>query len=69
MSQNDVILEALKRGPLTKLEAFKLGGGLSLNSRIADLRREGWDIRCERVVRGGKPAWEYRLLGQTELAL
>jgi hypothetical protein len=61
MSQNDIVLEALKRGPLTKLDAFRLGAGLSLNSRVAELRARGYDIHCRRIVRDGRPVWEYRL--------
>ena len=68
MSQSDLILAALQRGPLTKLDAFRLGAGLSLNSRIADLRRQGYDIRCEVKRREGRSVWVYTLLGQLEIA-
>lgn len=73
MSQADTILEALLRGDrLTKLDAFKLGAGLSLNSRVADLRRQGYVIRCECERRGGRNVWVYWLdpkapKGQVEL--
>jgi hypothetical protein len=69
MSQVDIVLEALKRGPLTKLQAYKLGAGLSLNSRVAELRAQGWVIDCRRIVRGGRPVWEYRLQGPVQIPL
>lgn len=63
MAQGDLILAALLSGrALTKLDAFKMGAGLSINSRIADLRKQGYDIRCEVVTREGRRVWEYRLV-------
>jgi hypothetical protein len=69
MSQSDIVLEALKRGPLTKLDAFRLGAGLSLNSRIADLRLQGWNIACAVETREGRKVWVYRLLGPVQRSL
>ena len=71
MSQTDILLEALRRGPVTKLDLFKLGGGLSANSRVADLRRQGYVIDCAVAMRNGRRVWVYTLVGprQGELAL
>lgn len=71
MSQSDILLEALKRGPVTKLDLFRLGGGLSANSRVADLRRHGWAIDCDVAMREGRRVWIYTLRGpvQGELGL
>lgn len=66
MNQADIVLAALKRGPLTKLEAFKLGAGLSLNSRVADLRAQGWDIACEVKMVNGRRSWVYTLRGPVQ---
>lgn len=71
MSQADVILDALRRGPLSKLDAFRLGAGLSLNSRVADLRARGFVIDCDVAMRDGRRVWIYTLRGpvQRELEL
>jgi len=75
MSQTDLILEALQRGEaLTKLDAFRLGAGLSLNSRVAELRKQGYRIACTTEKRNGKTVWGYRLdveapKGQVEMFL
>lgn len=72
MSQCDILLAALLRGErLTKLDAFRLGAGLSLNSRVADLRRQGWAIDCDVAMRDGRRVYVYTLRGpvQGELGL
>lgn len=72
MSQSDLILAALLRGErLTKLDAFRMGAGLSINSRIADLRRQGYVIECDVEMRNGRRVWVYRMVvpRQQELAL
>ena len=69
MSQSTIILEALKRGEaLTKLDAMRMGAGLSINSRVADLRAQGYDISCTCESRDGKKVWVYRLNGPRYLA-
>jgi hypothetical protein len=47
MSQTTHILEMLKRGPVTALEALQEAGCLRLAARIADLRQQGFDITTE----------------------
>jgi len=50
MSQNDLILKHLKRGPLTPLQALKLYGCFRLAARVYDLKGDGHDIRTRTVV-------------------
>lgn len=70
MSQADSILAALQRGEvLTTLDIFKLCGSMAGHSRIAELRRQGWNIECTEVARSGRRRWEYRLRAQLSLAL
>lgn len=70
VSQSDTILAALLAGrALSKLEAFKMGAGMSINSRVAELRKQGYDIRCEVMRVNGRNVWTYRLVGQAEFAL
>ncbi len=47
MSQTQAILEMLKRGPVTPLDALQEAGCLRLAARIADLRQAGIDIETE----------------------
>lgn len=47
-SDNKQILKHLLAGlSLTKAEAYRLGYGISLNSRISDLRKLGYPIKDE----------------------
>ncbi len=70
MSQSDLILAALLRGErLSKLDAFRMGAGLSINSRIADLRKQGWVIPCVVEMRNGKRVWVYHMAGPVQLPL
>ena len=70
MSQSDLILAALLRGErLSKLDAYRMGAGLSINSRIADLRKLGWVIPCEVEMRNGRKTWVYRLVGPVQPSL
>jgi hypothetical protein len=69
-SQADLILAALQRGEaLSKLDAYRMGAGLSINSRVADLRRDGWNIACAVEMRDGRRVWVYRLLGPRQREL
>ena len=46
MTQNERVLEHLEAiGPITCRQAAEEYGIMALHSRIADLRREGYDIR------------------------
>ena len=61
-SQCFQILSYLKSGKtLTKLEAAQKGWGLSLNSRVAELREAGWEIHCRTVKKNGRTVYEYSL--------
>lgn len=61
-SQCSKILAYLKRGlAITAIEALKLFGCFRLAARIADLRKAGWNIITERVIRNGKYVAQYRL--------
>ena len=54
-SQNDKILKHLQSGKsLTCLEAIQLKYSHNLRSRIADLKRSGYDVKSEQVnIDGG----------------
>ena len=63
MSQSERIYRHLAHGkPLTPIVALKRFGCLRLAARIADLRREGHDIRTHIVRKGRKAFAAYRLL-------
>jgi len=63
-----MILDALLRGEsVTKLDAFRMGAGLSVNSRIAELRKRGYEIDCSVERRNGRNVWVYSLRGQLPL--
>lgn len=62
MTQNQWILEALKRGPVTQLDAFNGCGCFRLASRINDLRRAGHHIETEhRTLPNSKVIAAYHL--------
>jgi len=54
MSQDNLILEHLRRGPITAVQALNLYGCFRLAARINDLRKQGYDIRTENVEKDGK---------------
>ena len=67
MTQNDRITAALKKGPLTRLQAIQRYGVLNLWARVAELRERGLQIASERVRvrnRFGEPTYvaRYRLI-------
>lgn len=49
MSQEKRILERLKKGPMTKLEAITQLGVLNVGARILELRRQGHAIKTEMI--------------------
>ena len=49
MKQAEVILAALKKGPLTSVEAYVEFGIMRLAARIDELRKMGHSIHTERV--------------------
>lgn len=63
MTQNEAILEALKKGKrLTPLDALCEFGCNRLAARILDLRLAGHDIRSQMVKRGIKNVSSYWLV-------
>jgi len=61
-SQTRTILRVLMSGGrITPLEALMQHGCFRLAARIADLRRDGWPIKMERVEHEGKHFAEYFL--------
>jgi hypothetical protein len=61
MTQEQWILDRLKIGPLTPIEALEGSGCLRLAARIEDLRRKGHEITTEMVEKNGKRFARYRL--------
>ena len=53
MTQTQWILDALKRGPITQMDALNGCGCFRLASRINDLRRAGHQITTERFTTPG----------------
>ena len=50
MTQNQRIELALKKGPLTRIQAFQRFGCCNLWARVAELRKRGLKIRSTRVT-------------------
>lgn len=64
MTQKEQVLQHLTEiGPITPIEALNLYGCFRLGARIADLKREGVQIRSEMVARDGKRFAQYSLEG------
>jgi hypothetical protein len=63
MDQNTLILEMLKRGPVTPMDALREAGCMRLASRINELRGEGHRITSRMVTNNGKRYAEYHLTG------
>jgi len=62
MSQTTAILDMLKRGPVTPLDALQQAGCFRLAARIAELRQQGHDILTETVTTPtGKHIASYKL--------
>jgi hypothetical protein len=66
MSQCADILEALRRGPLTPLEALQDFGCLRLAARIAELKADGHLIATEMVSLNGKKFGQYVLIKEKQ---
>ena len=62
MSQTADILETLRRGPITPLEALRDHGCLRLAARIEELRSEGHVIITEMIKHNGKKFGQYVLI-------
>lgn len=62
-SQSERILAVLRDGKLhTTAEIHERAGSSRLNSRIAELRKRGWNIQYEFVGGTGPSAHAYRLI-------
>ncbi len=68
-SQNERILAALRRGPLTPMQALQRFGCFRLAARIWEIKERGWlpdpedDIRTEYVTtKSGARVARYRLV-------
>lgn len=62
MTQTEWILWALKRHPITPMEALKGCGCFRLAARIQDLRQEGHLIASDKVEQEGKYFARYTLI-------
>lgn len=65
-TQNDKLLAALRRGPMTALDIYRDLGIMRASARVYDLRRAGHDVRSRNITvpnRDGTPCHvaEYRL--------
>lgn len=62
MNQNEQILAWLKQGKsITPIEALEEFGCFRLGARIADLKRDGWQIKSRMVNKNGKRFASYIL--------
>lgn len=62
MTQNEWVLEALKRGPVTPIDALQGCGCFRLGARILELRKAGHDIHTEHYkTPSGKVVARYHL--------
>ncbi len=67
MSQEAEILDMLKRGPVTAMDALEKAGCFRLAARIADLRQRGHDIITEKITTPtGKHIASYKLKGASD---
>jgi hypothetical protein len=66
----DFVLSMLEEGPATTMMLIRQsinarGCGLTPHSRVADLRRGGYDIRCARVgSKDGRGIYQYTLVSE-----
>lgn len=65
------VLAALRRadGELTTREIVVEADVCAVNSCVAELRDNGFDIQCRQRVEGGRRLWLYRLVERGELEL
>lgn len=68
MSQSTQILDMLKRGPVTALDALQQAGCFRLAARIAELRQAGHHIETETIEVNGKHIAQYKLKEKEWLA-
>ena len=61
MSQKTAILDLLKRGPVTPLDALQKVGSMRLAARILELREDGYPIVTHIEHQGDKDFARYEL--------
>ena len=59
MSQKTWLLEQLRKGPVTPIQALKRGGIFRLAARVQDLRNDGHTIVTQKVEQNGKSFARY----------
>jgi hypothetical protein len=70
MTDSAFVLACLEEGPhttnaLLRRSFAERGVGVMIHSRVADLRRDGHDIRCERIgTNRGRGIYQYTLQGR-----
>jgi hypothetical protein len=64
MNQSERLLEALRKGPITPLDAWRYLGIYRLGARIFDLKRQGHPIVTELLKVGPRRVAQYRLEGR-----
>jgi len=68
MSQNDLILNALKRGEkITPIEALSRFGCFRLASRVCDIRAMGYDVRKSIIKATNNKSFAQYYLPQLEM--
>lgn len=66
MTQEQQVLEMLRRGPVSPMDALREAGVFRLSARILDLKKQGHNIVTENVNKGGKRYAVYHLLEKKE---
>ena len=64
MSQTEQILQMLRKGPVTPMDALQKAGCFRLAARIEELKRAGYCITTDMVNENGKRFAKYRLIEQ-----
>lgn len=67
MSQNEQIIQRLKRGPITAADAIEFGC-FRLAARVRELRNRGYNIQTELVISNGKRFARYYLRESSKAA-
>ena len=65
MTQNELIIAALKRGPLTSIGIIQAGGTVNPTARLSEIRRLV-NIEDEWVTQGNKRYKRYRIVQDDE---
>lgn len=59
MTQHQIVLNHLKKGPITSLQAFQMYGITRLAARIHELHKQGYEIKSRDVRRNNKSYSQY----------